>query len=43
MACGERESEGPNVLTDLPRLFNWLKAQRDFKRLGLDSGLWRKQ
>jgi hypothetical protein len=34
-----RETEGPNILTDLPRLFNWLKAKRDLKKTGLDSGL----
>ena len=39
-----REAEGPNALTDLPRLFEWLKAHRDLKKFGLDSGLplWEK-
>ena len=38
-----REAEGPNVFTDLPRLFDWLKAHRDLKKIGLDLGLppWR--
>ena len=36
-----RETEGPNVLTDLPRLFEWLKAQRDLKKFGLDTSFQR--
>jgi hypothetical protein len=31
-----REREGPNQLTDLPRLFDWLKARQDLKKFGID-------
>jgi hypothetical protein len=31
-----RQTEGPDPLTDLPRLFEWLKAQRDLKKIGID-------
>lgn len=31
-----REREGPDQLTDLPRLFDWLKARRDLKQFGID-------
>ncbi|QWG15359.1 hypothetical protein KMZ29_12250 [Bradyrhizobium sediminis] len=34
-----REREGPNPLTDLPRLFDWLKARRDLKQFGIDPPL----
>ncbi len=34
-----RQTQGPNVLTDLPRLFDWLKARRDIKQFGLDTDL----
>jgi TM2 domain-containing membrane protein YozV len=30
-----REREGLNPLTDLPRLFDWLKAHRDLKQFGI--------
>ena len=31
-----RQTEGPNSLTDLTRLFDWLKARRDLKKIGID-------
>jgi hypothetical protein len=31
-----REREGPNAMTDLPRLFDWLKANRDLKQYGIE-------
>jgi len=31
-----REREGPNVLTDLPRLFDWMKSRNDLKKIGLN-------
>jgi hypothetical protein len=32
-----REREGsPNILIDLPRLFDWLKARRDLKKFGIE-------
>jgi hypothetical protein len=34
-----RAAKGPDILTDLPRLFNWLKAQRDLKKFGLGTDL----
>jgi TM2 domain-containing membrane protein YozV len=34
-----REREGPNPLTDLPRLFDWLKARRDLNQFGVDPPL----
>ena len=34
-----RQTEGPNPLTDLPRLFEWLKAHRDLKKIGIDPPL----
>jgi hypothetical protein len=34
-----REREGPNPLTDLPRLFDWLKAGRDLKQFGIEPPL----
>jgi hypothetical protein len=34
-----REREGPNPLTDLPRLFDWMKAPRDLKQFGIDPPL----
>ncbi len=34
----KRETDGPSVF-DLSRLFNWLKAQRDLKKIGLDPHL----
>jgi hypothetical protein len=33
-----REAEGPG-LTDLARLFDWLKARRDLKKIGIDPDL----
>lgn len=34
-----RETEGPNPLTDLPRLFDWLKARRELKKFGIEPPL----
>jgi hypothetical protein len=35
-----REREGsPNVLTDLPRLFDWLKARRELQKFGIEPPL----
>lgn len=34
-----REREGANSLTDLPRLFDWLKARRDLNQFGIDPPL----
>jgi hypothetical protein len=34
-----REREGPNRLTDLPRLFDWLKARRELKKFGIEPPL----
>jgi TM2 domain-containing membrane protein YozV len=34
-----REREGPNPLTDLSRLFDWLKARRDLKQFGIEPPL----
>jgi hypothetical protein len=34
-----RAAKGPDMLTDLPRLFNWLKAQRDLRKFGLSHDL----
>ncbi len=31
-----REKEGPNVLTDLSRLFDWMKSRNDLKKIGLN-------
>jgi hypothetical protein len=37
-----RQTEGPDPLTDLPRLFEWLKAQRDLKKIGIDPSAARR-
>ena len=34
-----RETEGPNALTDLPRLFEWLKARRELQKFGIEPPL----
>jgi hypothetical protein len=34
-----REKEGPNPLTDLPRLFDWLRARRELNKFGIDPPL----
>lgn len=34
-----REKEGPNPLTDLPRLYDWLKARRDLQKFGIEPPL----
>ncbi|MCP3402152.1 hypothetical protein [Bradyrhizobium sp. CCGB20] len=31
-----RERESPNALTDLPRLFDLMKANRDLKKFGIE-------
>jgi hypothetical protein len=34
-----RERKGPNPLTDLPRVFDWLKVRRDLKQFGIERPL----
>ena len=34
-----REAEGPNPLTDRPRLYEWLKARRELQKFGIDPPL----
>jgi hypothetical protein len=34
-----REREGPSGLTDLPRLFEWLKARRELQKFGIEPPL----
>ncbi|MCA1390781.1 hypothetical protein I6F20_17075 [Bradyrhizobium sp. IC3123] len=34
-----RETDGPDALTDLPRLFDWLKARRELQKFGIEPPL----
>jgi hypothetical protein len=35
-----RDKEGPNPLTDLPRLYDWLQARRDLHQYGIEVPLF---